>query len=391
MPRTPLSRRLLVAAGVAAVLIAVFVLGALVGGPVRATIQPSSVSLPDQVAGAVADRYEGKVNRAELEQAGAKAIAAQVGDRWTTYFTPKEWADLQRATEGRYSGIGIRVRGTDDALEIREVFPGSPADKAGLKPGDAIVAVAGVPVSRRGPVKSRAAILGKDGTAVALRLRSPTGAERTVRVTRGDVIVPLVQARMLTAPSGTKVGYIELDRFEKGAGERVRDEAQRLLDDGAKALILDLRGDPGGLLDESVAVAGAFLKPGTVVVSTTGRTSPKREFRAEGDPIPADVPVAVIVDRGSASASEIVAGALKDTGRAVIVGERTFGKSKVQVTQETSDGGAVRVTIAGYRTPKGLDIGEGGVKPDLKATDSADTEADEALDAALARLAPQGG
>ncbi|MBM3665062.1 MAG: hypothetical protein FJW92_04645 [Actinobacteria bacterium] len=376
MPRTPRSRRLLAAAGVAIVLIAVFVLGALVGGPVRATIQPSSVSLPDQVADAVADRYEGRVNRAALEQAGAKAIAAQVGDRWTTYFTPKEWAELQRATEGRYSGIGIRVRAIDDALEVREVFPGSPAEKAGLTPG---------------PVKSRAAILGEDGTAVALRVRSPRGAERTVRVTRGDVTVPLVQARMLTAPRGTKVGYIELDRFEAGAGEGVRDEARRLLDDGAKALILDLRGDPGGVLDESVAVAGAFLKPGTVVVSTSGRTSPKRELRAEGDPIPADVPVAVIVDRGSASASEIVAGALKDTGRAVIVGERTFGKSKVQVTKETSDGGAVRVTIAGYRTPKGTDIGKGGVKPDVKATDAAGTEADEALDAALARLAVQGG
>jgi len=376
VPRTPRSRRLLAAAGVAIVLIAVFVLGALVGGPVRATIQPSSVSLPDQVADAVADRYEGRVNRAALEQAGAKAIAAQVGDRWTTYFTPKEWAELQRATEGRYSGIGIRVRAIDDALEVREVFPGSPAEKAGLTPG---------------PVKSRAAILGEDGTAVALRVRSPRGAERTVRVTRGDVTVPLVQARMLTAPRGTKVGYIELDRFEAGAGEGVRDEARRLLDDGAKALILDLRGDPGGVLDESVAVAGAFLKPGTVVVSTSGRTSPKRELRAEGDPIPADVPVAVIVDRGSASASEIVAGALKDTGRAVIVGERTFGKSKVQVTKETSDGGAVRVTIAGYRTPKGTDIGKGGVKPDVKATDAAGTEADEALDAALARLAVQGG
>lgn len=375
----------------AAVLIAVFVLGALVGGPIRATIQPSSVSLPDQVANAVADRFEGKVDRAALERAGAKAIAAQVGDRWTTYFTPKEWAALQRATEGRYSGIGIRVRGTDDALNIREVFPGSPAAKAGLKAGEQIIAVAGVPVSRRGPAKSREAILGKDGTTVALRVRAADGAERTVRVTRGDVTVPLVEARMLTAPGGTKVGYIELDRFEKGAGDRVRDEAQVLLDDGAKALILDLRGDPGGLLDESVAVAGAFLKPGTVVVSTTGRTSPRREFRADGDPIPADVPVAVLVDRASASASEIVAGALKDTGRAVIVGERTFGKSKVQVTQETSDGGAVRVTIAGYRTPKGTDIGEGGVKPDVTSIDSPDTEADEALDAALARLAAQGG
>jgi carboxyl-terminal processing protease len=376
---------------VAAVLIAVFVLGALVGGPIRATIQPSSVSLPDQVANAVADRFEGKVDRAALERAGAKAIAAQVGDRWTTYFTPKEWAALQRATEGRYSGIGIRVRATDDALNIREVFPGSPAAKAGLKAGEQIIAVAGVPVSRRGPAKSREAILGKDGTTVALRVRAAGGAGRTVRVTRGDVTVPLVEARMLTAPGGTKVGYIELDRFEKGAGDRVRDEAQVLLDDGAKALILDLRGDPGGLLDESVAVAGAFLKPGTVVVSTTGRTSPRREFRADGDPIPADIPVAVLVDRGSASASEIVAGALKDTGRAVIVGERTFGKSKVQVTQETSDGGAVRVTIGGYRTPKGLDIGEGGVKPDVKSVDSPDTEADEALDAALARLAMQGG
>ena len=375
----------------AAVLIAVFVLGALVGGPIRTTIQPSSVSLPDQVANAVADRFEGKVDRAALERAGAKAIAAQVGDRWTTYFTPKEWAALQRATEGRYSGIGIRVRGTDDALNIREVFPGSPAAKAGLKAGEQIIAVAGVPVSRRGPAKSREAILGKDGTTVALRVRAADGAERTVRVTRGDVTVPLVEARMLTAPGGTKVGYIELDRFEKGAGDRVRDEAQALLDDGAKALILDLRGDPGGLLDESVAVAGAFLKPGTVVVSTTGRTSPRREFRADGDPIPADVPVAVLVDRASASASEIVAGALKDTGRAVIVGERTFGKSKVQVTQETSDGGAVRVTIAGYRTPKGTDIGEGGVKPDVTSVDSPDTEADEALDAALARLAAQGG
>jgi len=391
VPRTPRSRRLLVAAGVAAVLIAVFVLGALVGGPIRTTIQPSSVSLPDQVANAVADRFEGKVDRAALERAGAKAIAAQVGDRWTTYFTPKEWAALQRATEGRYSGIGIRVRGTDDALNIREVFPGSPAAKAGLKAGEQIIAVAGVPVSRRGPAKSREAILGKDGTTVALRVRAADGAERTVRVTRGDVTVPLVEARMLTAPGGTKVGYIELDRFEKGAGDRVRDEAQVLLDDGAKALILDLRGDPGGLLDESVAVAGAFLKPGTVVVSTTGRTSPRREFRADGDPIPADVPVAVLVDRASASASEIVAGALKDTGRAVIVGERTFGKSKVQVTQETSDGGAVRVTIAGYRTPKGTDIGEGGVKPDVTSIDSPDTEADEALDAALARLAAQGG
>ncbi len=391
MPSPPRSRRLLAIAGVVLVLVAVFVLGSLLGGPIRSLIQPSSVSVPDQVTDLIADRYEGAVDRAALERAGAAAIAEQVGDRWTAYFTPAEWAALQRRREGRYSGIGVRVRTTGTALVIREVFPDSPAAAAGLTAGDSIVAVAGVPVSRRGPAESRDAILGADGSAVALRIQSPRGVERTVRVTRGDVTVPMVQARMLTAANGSKVGYIELDRFEGGAGEKVRDEAQRLLDDGAQALILDLRGDPGGLLDEAVAVASAFLRPGTLVVSTSGRASPRREFTANGDPIPADVPVAVIVDGGSASASEIVAGALKDTGRAVIVGEPTFGKSKVQVTQGTTDGGAVRVTIAGYRTPKGTDIGEGGVTPDVRATDSAATPADEALDAALARLAAEGG
>ena len=360
-----------------------FLLGALAGGPVLDRILPSRVSLPDQVTDAIVDRFEDPVDRAELERAGAKAIAESVGDRWTTYFTPEEWAAIRRSTAGEYTGIGVTVRFEDDALQVEQVYPGSPAARAGIAADDAIVAVAGVPVSRRGPEKSRDAILGRDGTDVRLRVRAPSGALRTVTVTRGDVTVPMVEARMVTGPGGAKVGYIELARFESGAGERVRYEAGRLLRQGATAIVLDLRGDPGGLLDEAVAVAGAFLQPGQVVVTTSGRTSPARERRAEGDPIPADIPVAVIVDQGSASSSEIVAGALKDHGRAVVVGQRTFGKSKVQVTQATGDGGAVRVTIAGYLTPKGTDIGDGGVQPQVRSTDDPGTEADEALDAAV--------
>lgn len=374
-----------------ALLVAVFVLGAIVGAPVRDTVLPSQDSLPDQVSKAVADRFEGKVNRADLEQAGAKAIAAAAGDRWTTYFTPKEWAQIKRASEGQYSGIGVTVRAEDDALVVREVFPRSPAAAAGLEARDRIVAVQGVPVAKRGPVRSRQAILGKAGTVVRLTVVSPGREPRVVRVTRGDVTVPMVEARMVTGPGGRKVAYIELDRFEKGAGEQVRQQANRLIGDGATAVVLDLRGDPGGLLDEAVAVSGVFLDPGTLVVSTSGRASPKRELKAEGDPIPADIPVAVLVDGASASASEIVAGALKDNGRAVLVGQPTFGKSKVQVTKETSDGGAVRVTVATYLTPKGTDIGRGGVKPTVRASDAPGTEADEALDAALAALPQKGG
>lgn len=374
-----------------ALLLAVFVLGAIVGAPVRDTVLPSQDSLPDQVSKAVADRFEGTVDRAKLDQAGAKAIAASVGDRWTTYFTPREWAQIKRASEGQYSGIGVTIRADDDALVIREVFPRSPAAAAGLKARDRIVAVQGVPVSRRGSVRSRQAILGKAGTPVRLTVVSPGTRPRVVSVTRGDVTVPMVNARMVTGPGGRKVAYIELDRFEKGAGEQVRQQANRLIGDGATAVVLDLRGDPGGLLDEAVAVSGVFLEPGSLVVSTSGRASPKRELTADGDPIPADIPVVVLVDGASASASEIVAGALKDDGRAVLVGQPTFGKSKVQVTRETSDGGAVRVTVATYLTPKGTDIGRGGVKPTVRASDSPDTEADEALDAALAALPPKAG
>jgi carboxyl-terminal processing protease len=378
-------------AGIVALLAAVFVLGAIVGAPVRDTVLPSQDSLPDQVSKAVADRFEGTVDRAKLEQAGAKAIAAAAGDRWTTYFTPREWAQIKRASEGQYSGIGVTIQAEDDALVVREVFPRSPAATAGLKADDRIVAVGGVPVARRGPVKSRQAILGTPGTTVRLTVESPGAAPRIVRVTRGDVTVPMVDARMVTGPKGAKVAYIELDRFEKGAGEQVRQQAMRLIGEGATAVVLDLRGDPGGLLDEAVAVSGVFLEPGSLVVSTSGRASPKRELKADGDPIPADIPVAVLVDGASASASEIVAGALKDDGRAVLVGTPTFGKSKVQVTRETSDGGAVRVTVATYLTPKGTDIGRGGVTPSVRASDKASTDADEALDAALAALATKGG
>jgi carboxyl-terminal processing protease len=383
---------MLMVAGTLMVAVGIFVLGAVFGTPLRETVtQTPSGSLPEQVTDVIVDRYRGPVDRQKLERIGAKAIADSLGDPYTSYLTPEEYARLKRASDGEYTGVGIRVRQTPQALVVREVFPASPAAAAGVKAGDRIVAVGGVPVARRGPLRSVEAILGKAGTPVVLRVRSGTTPERAVRVTRGDVTVPMIESRMLTAPRGPDVGVIVLNRFESGAGDEVGDTARRLIGDGARALVLDLRGDPGGLLDEAVSVAGVFLPKGDVVVSTRGRASPERVFKADGDPIPADIPVAVLVDGQSASASEIVAGALKDQGRAVVVGTPTFGKSKVQVTQATRDGGAVRVTIAGYLTPKGTDIGTGGVVPQVRASDSAATEPDEALDRAVAVVRAKAG
>ena len=374
----------------------IFVAGIIVGGhprqsgldqlpaPVRDVLVGGSMgSLPDQVINILADRYRGPIDRPELERVAAAAAAASLGNRWTQYLTPDQYRELMRASEGRYTGIGIRVKRRTDGIGITEVFADSPAATAGLVKGDVITSVGGIPVAKRGPEKSVLAIAGKPGTDVILGVRTADGTEKTVKVTRGDVTVPLVEGRIAQG-KGCKVAVVSLDRFDVGAGDAVRDEVTKLLGQGATAVVLDLRGDPGGLVDEAVNVAGDFLKSGSTVVSIKGRTTPEEVRKTDGDPIPADVPVTVLVDRNSASASEIVTGALKDNGRALVVGEPTFGKSEVQVTQRTTDGGAVKVTIAGYLTPKGTDIGKKGVQPDVQAVDRPGTSADEALDVALA-------
>ncbi len=373
----------------------VFMAGVLVGGHPRQTgldqlplslrtalVGGSIGSLPDQVINVLADRYRGPIDRTKLERIAAAAAAASLGNRWTQYLTPDQYRALTRASEGRYTGIGIRVVKATGGVMIREVFAGSPAATAGLRKGDLIIAVGGSPVATRGPEKSVLAIAGTPGTSVTLGIRTPTGETKAVTVTRGDVTVPLVAGRIMQG-NGCKVAVVALDRFDVGAGDAVRDEVTRLMAKGATAVVLDLRGDPGGLVDEAVAVAGLFLSPGQTVVRIKGRSTPEEVRTADGDPIAADTPVTVLVDRNSASASEIVTGALKDHGRALVVGTPTFGKSEVQVTQRTTDGGAVKVTIAGYLTPKGTDIGTAGVQPNVRVADNPKTGADEALTAAV--------
>ncbi len=388
-------RRIAYWIGGAVAVMVVFMAGVLVGGHPRQTgldqlplplrmalVGGSTGSLPDQVINVLADRYRGPIDRTKLERIAAAAAAASLGNRWTQYLTPDQYRALTRASEGRYTGIGIRVMKATGGVMIREVFVGSPAATAGLRKGDLITAVGGIPVATRGPEKSVLAIAGTPGTSVTLGIRTPTGETKAVTVTRGDVTVPRVEGRIMQG-NGCTVAVVALDRFDVGAGAAVRDEVTKLMDKGATAVVLDLRGDPGGLVDEAVAVAGIFLSPGQTVVRIKGRTTPEEARTADGDPIAADTPVTVLVDRNSASASEIVTGALKEHGRALVVGTPTFGKSEVQVTQRTTDGGAVKVTIAGYLTPKGTDISTAGVQPNIRVADNPKTGADEALTAAV--------
>jgi carboxyl-terminal processing protease len=248
--------------------------------------------------------------------------------------------------------------------------------------------VAGKPAEGRTLEQVVSQIRGPEGTEVELGIATRDGERRDLELTRERIRVPAVDSRV-EAVGDVKVGYLRLSQFTRGAADALRAAVEGVREKGAQALVLDLRGDPGGLVDEAVGVAGAFLPDGSPVVVTEGLHSPRRTFRTDGAPVGGDLPLIVLVDRGSASASEIVAGALRDAGRGRLVGERTFGKALVQSTRLLRDGGALKLTTARYLTPDGFDLATRGLPPSVKVVDDPETRPDEALRRALALAAAE--
>jgi carboxyl-terminal processing protease len=228
-------------------------------------------------------------------------------------------------------------------------------------------------------------IKGPAGTDVELRVFTPgQDRDRTVRMKRERIEVPVARSRLVER-DGHKIGVAELLGFSEGAHGFLKAQIDRLLKGGAEALVLDLRGNGGGLLSEAVLVSSIFIEDGKIV-SVRGRARNERTHEAEGDAIDEDIPVVVLVDGGSASASEIVTGALRDRGRATVVGTRTFGKGLVQEVQHLSNGGVLDLTVANYYLPGGKTISTRGIKPEVRAEDDPDTKRDEALPVALDTL-----
>jgi carboxyl-terminal processing protease len=254
-----------------------------------------------------------------------------------------------------------------------------PARIAGIRPGDTILAIDGFPVAGVSYEEALGLIIGQRGSSVELRvLRGPHTLD--VRLVRTEFRIPAVRSRLLAA-GGKKIGYIQLASFPAGATQAIERALTRLAAEGASGLVLDLRGNPGGLLDQAVGVTSLFLDRG-VVASTSGAHEPSHVYVAEGRP-KSRLPLAVLVDRGSASAAEIVAAALQDHRRALLVGERSFGKALVQSVEPLAAGAALKLTTARYLTPSGADISRRGVTPDVRAPDDPATPVDEGLAAAL--------
>ena len=393
-----MSARRVVAAALAVVgVLVVFVAGIAVGGHAQATgltqlrdplrsllLGDSGQDLSGQVLDLLKDEYYVKVDSQKLESSSVDAMVESLKDPYTDYLTPAELAALRASYNGRsFSGVGLGVEDRDGTVVVTRVYPDSPAARAQVRAGDAIVSVDGATTTGLTLKQVVEKIRGKEGTTVTVGFRRGGAAPREVKLTRSQITVPPVFSEMRTV-NGTKVGYVRLGAFTRGAGEALSKEVQDLKAKGAEALVFDLRGDPGGLVNEAVKVAGVFLPDGSEVVVTKGLHSPRKVYRTEGTPAAGDLPLVVLVDRNSASSSEIVAGALRDAKRGILVGERTFGKALVQSTIQLRDGGALKLTTARYLTPSGYDLAKRGLPPSVKVVDDPDTpNVDEALQRGL--------
>ena len=316
-----------------------------------------------------------KIKRQELLQAdytdkkaAYKAIRQSLeglGDPYTRFLAPKEYEELTSQTSGELSGIGIRL-GIDEKtnkLIVVEPIPNSPASKAGLKAGDHIVSINGQPTKLMTIEQASAKIKGEVGTEVTLEISRSEKPGFNVTIARAQIELPSV-SYTLNQEQDSKVGYIRLDEFSSHAAEQMQKAIEDLSAKQASGFILDLRGNPGGLLFSSVEIARMWMEKGAIV-STIDRKGGNQKFSANGKAL-TDLPLVVLVDGYSASASEILAGALKENHRAKVVGSRTYGKGTVQSVHALSDGSGLAVTIARYYPPSGIDINQRGIAPDIK-------------------------
>jgi len=358
---------------------------AFVGSPAGLTAEASEL---------IEESYFRPVGETELGNASLQGMVRELrqrhDDRFSEYFSPQSRESFNQAIEGRFSGVGMSVVAVKGGLRVVQVFPGSPADGAGIVVGETIVAVDGDSIAGESSTEATSKIKGPEGTEVTVGVRDAKGKVRQLRLTRAEVTLPNVSSRVERA-DGRKLGYVRMLSFSEGAHAQLANGVRKVEREGAEGVVLDLRGNPGGLLDEAVLSASLFLPEGQVVVSTESRSQGSSVHRAVGGTLP-ERPIVVLIDRGTASAAEILAAALSEDAEAPVVGIRSFGKGVFQEEQGLANGGALKLTVGEYFTPDGVNLARShGIHPDVKASDDPQTPADEGKERALRLLAGRVG
>jgi carboxyl-terminal processing protease len=387
-----------VAFGVA--LVALLIVGIWLGGHpsklpgfAREAFTEEPTSLVGEASEIIKGNYFRKVGNTELGNASLQGMVRELRkrhkDRFSDYFSPESLEGFNTQIEGHFSGVGLSVIEVKKGLKVVKVFKRSPAEEGGVDVGDTIVAVEGESIAGLDSTEATQKIKGPEGTEVTVTLEKPKTHRKVEKtLTRANVVLPNVSSRVFKI-GGKKIGYVRLLSFSSEASKQLAHGIEKLNDERVEGIVLDLRDNPGGLLDEAVTSASLFLPEGEVVVSTKSRTKGSTE-RQSGPGKIVDVPFDVLIDRGTASAAEIMTAALQDDAHATVVGTRSYGKGVFQEEHDLANGGALKLTVGEYFTPSGENLARtGGIHPEVKVVDNPHTAVDEARQKALETVAAQ--
>ena len=339
-------------------------------------------AVTEQALNILTTRYYRPLERSGLVNVGLSGMVASLDDPYSHYRDPRAYRERNEQSTQELVGIGINVVAEPPGLRVVKVFAQSPAADSGLMPGDVIVKVGSTSLADRSEAFGSDLIRGPAGTSVELTFRRGN-TEHVITVERAKIVVPVATWQMVTYHD-VRIGDLKLTGFTEGSGDELRAELRAALEAHARALILDLRGNGGGLINEAINVASAFIAHGEIM-SAEERGRPRRVYMARGDAIAGQIPLVALVDHGTASSAEIVTAALQDHERAKVVGTHTYGKGVFQITERLNNGGALDITIGQFFTPDGRNLGGGGasqgggITPNIYAPDNSDNPNEEAL------------
>nr|WP_052447442.1 S41 family peptidase [Clostridium polynesiense] len=314
-----------------------------------------------QIREALYKWYDGPIDDNLLVEGAIKGMTSSLNDPYTVFMNQEEFRDFSEKNEGEYVGLGIQVGVKDDKITVISPFEGSPADKVGILPGDVILKVNGIDVTGKEIDKAVSMMKGNEKVEVKLTMFRESKGSFDVSVKRDTINMTTVKSEMLN----NNIGYISISMFDEHTTENFNKKLKDLKSKGMKGLILDLRDNPGGLLSSSVEIASNFIPKDKVIVSTIDKYKKEQRLNSEGG-IAQGLPLVVLINEYTASASEIVSGAIRDYDAGELVGTKTFGKGVVQSVVSGSDGTALKVTISKYYTPKGENIHQKGISPDIE-------------------------
>lgn len=341
----------------------------------------------EQVYDTLRRDYDGQLDKDKLTDGLKSGLAAATGDPYTEYLNKDAAKDFNDQLNGTFTGIGAELsKDAQGNLVVVAPIAGFPAEKAGLKPKDVIVEIDSAPTNGLSISEGVNKIRGPKGTKVSLKIVRNSSQELNIDIVRDQITVASVTTKTLDG----NIGYMQISRFADDTSALAQKAAMDFKEAKVKGIVLDLRNDPGGLLDAAVNVSSLWLPSGKTVLSERRDNVVIRNYPANGTALLAGIPTIVLINEGSASASEITAGALHDNGAATLLGIKSFGKGSVQQLEDLIDGGVLKVTIAHWYTPKGININKEGIKPDQEvklSEDDAKNQRDPQLDAAKTALA----